>query len=236
MKRYERRGFTLIELLVVIAIIAILAAVLFPVFASARAKARQSSCSSNLRQLGLAAQQYLQDNDSTYPTTYLGSTPWDTMLLPYIKTTGILYCPDDQVQRNNPRSYSINRGPDSRYYYDSFQAMWHQDIGPTGLQTSMVRAPSTTILFTENFNAGNVIGSTNNAPVSNASNQGINAGSTDGPHSGGFNYTFCDGHVKLLQANQTVGKAGVGTCSAGNSYSNGTIGASCGMWTIDPND
>src|SRR2546429_1371192 len=66
-RRTPIRGFTLIELLVVIAIIAILAAILFPVFAQAREKARQSSCQSNLRQLGLATQLYAQDYDETYP-------------------------------------------------------------------------------------------------------------------------------------------------------------------------
>ena len=63
----DRRGFTLIELLVVIAIIAILAGILFPVFAQAREKARQASCQSNLRQLGLATAMYIQDYDETYP-------------------------------------------------------------------------------------------------------------------------------------------------------------------------
>src|SRR5204862_1568616 len=76
----KKRGFTLSELLVVIAIIAILAAILFPVFAQAREKARQTSCASNLRQLGLAAQMYVQDNDGQYfqhwfmsPTFWFGS-------------------------------------------------------------------------------------------------------------------------------------------------------------------
>jgi prepilin-type N-terminal cleavage/methylation domain-containing protein len=65
--RRRRGGFTLIELLVVIAIIAILAAILFPVFAKARSKARQTACTSNVRQIGLAIQQYVQDNDSCFP-------------------------------------------------------------------------------------------------------------------------------------------------------------------------
>src|SRR5579872_2787695 len=66
-----RRGFTLIELLVVIAIIAILAAILFPVFARAREQARKASCISNMKQLGLAALMYTQDYDETWPTMYL---------------------------------------------------------------------------------------------------------------------------------------------------------------------
>jgi prepilin-type N-terminal cleavage/methylation domain-containing protein len=65
-----RRGFTLIELLVVIAIIAILAAILFPVFAKAREKARQASCLSNLKQIGVALMSYLQDYDERLPATY----------------------------------------------------------------------------------------------------------------------------------------------------------------------
>ncbi|HAZ64135.1 MAG TPA: hypothetical protein DCZ72_11075, partial [Armatimonadetes bacterium] len=72
MRRGSRRGFTLIELLVVIAIIAILAAILFPVFAKAREKARAASCQSNLKQLGLSVMQYTQDWDEMYPTGDVG--------------------------------------------------------------------------------------------------------------------------------------------------------------------
>src|SRR5579872_3013353 len=72
MQQKERRGFTLIELLVVIAIIAILAAILFPVFAQAREKARQISCLSNLKQNGTAFMMYMQDYDELYPT----AVPW----------------------------------------------------------------------------------------------------------------------------------------------------------------
>src|SRR4051794_20747184 len=98
-----RSGFTLIELLVVIAIIAILAAILFPVFAQAREKARQASCMSNEKQLGLAILQYVQDYDETYPQAvvdsqmYAGTPPshWQQMVVPYVKADGVFGCPDD---------------------------------------------------------------------------------------------------------------------------------------------
>ncbi len=87
------RGFTLIELLVVIAIIAILAAILFPVFARAREKARQSSCSSNAKQLALSVLMYAQDYDEKMTPTSAGPYYWGTLLAPYMKNTQILVCP-----------------------------------------------------------------------------------------------------------------------------------------------
>ncbi|MDR3707501.1 MAG: DUF1559 domain-containing protein [Capsulimonadaceae bacterium] len=100
----RRNGFTLIELLVVIAIIAILAAILFPVFATAREKARQSSCASNLKQIGLALLQYVQDSDETMPWTMDGSgKTWQYIIEPYVssKSTsieGIYMCPSASDQ------------------------------------------------------------------------------------------------------------------------------------------
>src|ERR1700753_3578344 len=85
------RAFTLIELLVVIAIIAILAAILFPVFAQAREKARQTTCLSNEKQIGLGIMQYVQDYDETYPQSTDGAyVQWYNMIQPYIKN-GELY-------------------------------------------------------------------------------------------------------------------------------------------------
>src|SRR5579871_2798028 len=103
--RSEHHGFTLIELLVVIAIIAILAAILFPVFAQAREKARTISCLSNFKQLGVAFTMYLQEYDERVlpryqacPSTGPGPTPnaetlWDFTIQPYIKNTQIFVCP-----------------------------------------------------------------------------------------------------------------------------------------------
>jgi prepilin-type N-terminal cleavage/methylation domain-containing protein/prepilin-type processing-associated H-X9-DG protein len=99
MNRYfrQRTGFTLIELLVVIAIIAILAAILFPVFAQAREKARQATCLSNLKQLGLAHMMYAQDYDDTLIAaqinTATGGLRWPQLLAPYVKARGFVLCP-----------------------------------------------------------------------------------------------------------------------------------------------
>lgn len=101
----KRNAFTLIELLVVIAIIAILAAILFPVFATAREKARQTSCASNEKQLGLALLQYIQDYDeyapSNAPTVGAG---WAGDIYPYVKSTGVFTCPDDPSTATAPAS------------------------------------------------------------------------------------------------------------------------------------
>jgi prepilin-type N-terminal cleavage/methylation domain-containing protein/prepilin-type processing-associated H-X9-DG protein len=100
MNRAQRRGFTLIELLVVIAIIAILAAILFPVFAQAREKARSSTCQSNLKQIGTAFKMYVQDYDEQgiqYWWSYGGAggttPPWMEWLNPYVKNSRVFLCP-----------------------------------------------------------------------------------------------------------------------------------------------
>ncbi len=111
----SRRGFTLIELLVVIAIIAILAAILFPVFAKAREKARQISCASNERQLGLGILQYAQDNDETYPgvntNSFFQGVGWGGQIFPYVKSVGVYKCPDDPTSTSGtsvPVSYAYS--------------------------------------------------------------------------------------------------------------------------------
>ncbi len=112
MSSRRRNAFTLIELLVVIAIIAILAAILFPVFAQAREKARQAACMSNCKQIGLASNMYVQDYDEAYPNEpFLYDNPplhslpdgrqcegwvwWPLVFYPYIKNLGVYTCPSD---------------------------------------------------------------------------------------------------------------------------------------------
>ena len=108
MKSTLKKGFTLIELLVVIAIIALLAAILFPVFGRARENARRSSCQSNRKQIGLGVLQYVQDYDERYPLTfvrysagtenyqnYTNDTGWAWNLQPYVNSTQIFQCPSE---------------------------------------------------------------------------------------------------------------------------------------------
>ena len=99
MQNSQNKGFTLIELLVVIAIIAVLAAILFPVFANAREKGRQAACLSNEKQMGLAVMEYVQDYDECYPCGINdpGSAGggWAGQIFPYVKSAGVYACPDD---------------------------------------------------------------------------------------------------------------------------------------------
>ena len=107
-QRHSRKsGFTLIELLVVIAIIAILAAILFPVFARARENARRSSCQSNEKQIALGFKQYLQDYDEKYP---IADATWPTAINTYTKSSQILVCPSASGAGNIDYLYNKNLG------------------------------------------------------------------------------------------------------------------------------
>jgi prepilin-type N-terminal cleavage/methylation domain-containing protein/prepilin-type processing-associated H-X9-DG protein len=141
----KRKGFTLIELLVVIAIIAILAAILFPVFAQAREKARQITCASNEKQIGLAILQYAQDYDETMPAGNYwdigNSLPWVRVIQPYLGSNGpaggyltngsqgLLRCPDDSGPMSaydEPPALGFGYfGPLISYASDSVLVAWH---------------------------------------------------------------------------------------------------------------
>jgi prepilin-type N-terminal cleavage/methylation domain-containing protein/prepilin-type processing-associated H-X9-DG protein len=172
MRRY---GFTLIELLVVIAIIAILAAILFPVFAKAREKARQSSCLSNVKQINLAILQYAQDYDEqffAYRMDSGGVYYWDVVTAPYMKSTQILKCPSSS-------------GVATRHYGWNYSYL---DLKSLGYVTN----PSET--FT--------VGDANSLlAIPTSANWSLMLF----PHNEGANYGFVDGHAKWLSQAEVKG-------------------------------
>ena len=131
-RRTKAQGFTLIELLVVIAIIAILAAILFPAFAKAREAARRSSCSSNLKQLGLGLMQYTQEYDEHYPYSDQPGGGWAGAVYPYTKSNELLRCP------SNPKSGTQNS-------YAAVTARWGDYAGTMNTSWSYGGIPATSL-------------------------------------------------------------------------------------------
>ncbi|BDI33765.1 hypothetical protein CCAX7_58160 [Capsulimonas corticalis] len=153
-------GFTLIELLVVIAVISLLAAMLFPVFASAREKARQASCASNERQIGLAILQYAQDEDERLPngisngTSFWCGEGWAGQCGAYLKSPDLLRCPDDPTAGRAPANfvvsygYNINLAEPSDDQAPTTQTYFNGSP-PPGRTLATLNAPSRTVMLFE---------------------------------------------------------------------------------------
>jgi prepilin-type N-terminal cleavage/methylation domain-containing protein/prepilin-type processing-associated H-X9-DG protein len=220
----KREGFTLIELLVVIAIIAILAAILFPVFARAREKARTSSCQSNLKQLALGLVMYIQDYDEKFPTYYWGegnagvpnSCTWWGGIYPYVKNVQIYTCPSSNLGGHKTWQVWINNNPAFNIPNIQINYGYNELIGNVsgGLKVANLSYPAETLVLadctstwlggywqsTDRPHLRRVAFARGNAPC------GCPPDLTMNPdwalHNGGSNLAFADGHVKWLPWNR----------------------------------
>ena len=203
-----RRGFTLIELLVVIAIIAILAAILFPVFARAREKARQTTCLSNVKQLVVAVSMYAQDFDEWLPTEDYnyggdGNTPgvdgsWRGAIMPYCKNVQLFQCPSF---RPSPGTYGVFDGRHNDCGMVAGYAIndCHQDspapTPPRGNALGACEDASSVVFLFEGTGADD-----DHTPATN-DHGWIPTAASFTRHNGGCNYGFVDGHAKWLKPN-----------------------------------
>jgi prepilin-type N-terminal cleavage/methylation domain-containing protein/prepilin-type processing-associated H-X9-DG protein len=219
------KGFTLIELLVVIAIIAILAAILFPVFAKAREKARMTTCLSNEKQIGLGILQYQQDYDERFPCGIqsLGGPGWAGQIYEYVKSVNVFKCPDDSWSGSVNESYGINE-----ILVDSAAMAANHTPEGGAMTAAQLNAPTKTVLLAETIECGTYQSPSSPTETTSPSVDGLNysgwggglniassvctnmasglniGGITGGSlqaarHETGSNFLLADGHAKYLQ-------------------------------------
>ena len=214
-QRGSLTGFTLIELLVVIAIIAILAAILFPVFARARENARKSNCQSNLRQIAMGLVQYVQDYDEKMPhcrytpdsnqlpspfTSAMVNYSWPHLVVPYLKNTGVMKCPSDERARPTYQGSTTNM---EVWSYGRNYGYFNGDKkgAAEALAMSEIPLPAETIMLGEGDNCNRIGPRQVNWPGSGtiSIDKQISAQLLEPRHMDGMNFAFFDGHVKWFR-------------------------------------
>jgi prepilin-type N-terminal cleavage/methylation domain-containing protein/prepilin-type processing-associated H-X9-DG protein len=186
-----RQGFTLIELLVVIAIISILASILFPVFARAREKGRQTACISNLRQMSLAINMYAQDYDEIITPGLLGTDFWHDLIYPYTRNRQIYACPS---RKDRQMGYAVNpliMGQSEGVLFDPSVKILIADCPPEAIGST---ATSRGTEYWYNDMDNDIV----NAPDDNS----FKGNNMPERHNDGVNVGYADGHAKWAKESQ----------------------------------
>ena len=218
------RAFTLIELLVVIAIIAILAAILFPVFAQARDKARATACMSNMKQVGTSIQMYVQDYDERlfFRTTSskivtrsniaasTNANRWWNMLMPYLKSNGVFNCPSDPQPTFSPDANGSN----------VIRRSYIANTAVESLTLAQIDRPAETLVVTEKVdvlagapNTSSWIGAFNGEMSRNPLTNGVAT-----RHQNGTECAFMDGHARWLTLDAILASRDLSGCTLMHNY------------------
>lgn len=226
-----KHGFTLIELLVVIAVIALLAAILFPVFARARDNARRGTCISNIKQVGLGVLQYTQDYDERYPPLVTGwptNTPgadgkiywdqahfWEQIIFPYVKSHQIFFCPSSPNRMDSPQEAGT---------VDQLSNVLNGNYGYSGqysqVKMSIVTQPASKYMLMEwgiyEVEAYYAVNPTGSYYLPGVGKQGLSCSTVmanfkndceNGRHFEGSTIGYADGHVKWLKTSNILSQA-----------------------------
>ncbi len=237
---HVEHGFTLIELLVVVAIIAILAAILFPVFGRARENARRTACLSNVKQIGLGLMQYAQDYDETFPARSISvggsAVSWRQVIQPYLKSTQVAACPSnkrnemqaDAANANYPRinaSYSGNVLPTPDVQPTCSSEGFFCRENRRGRPVAAIETPTLLISVVEStrpssdfdVTGGGATGQFGPLPTSNGcATYQAGASCLFAGHLGTTNFLFADGHAKAMKPIMTINEVNAATATQRN--------------------